>query len=196
MNKRQLKKGFIQLRHFVLFVVSANYSTTKAETINISPLSVIIHLSSSKAQGARPRSGESTGAWGMPPRLLALAVLALLGLISVNAAASLAHGEQVNKGQIPFRSFPDPEQWPRGGTPERDGLRAWRTRVRGCAGWVRHEHGACAWGTRLVIQARWVCCARGRPAHHPQRGTCENASADASKGKGEAGSGASESLAQ
>jgi hypothetical protein len=50
----------------------------------------------------------------MPPRLLALAVLALLGLISVNAAASLAHGEQVNKGQIPFRSFPDPEQRPRG----------------------------------------------------------------------------------
>ncbi len=36
----------------------------------------------------------------MPPRLLALAVL---GLISVEAAASLVHGEQVTKGQIPFR---------------------------------------------------------------------------------------------
>ena len=78
MNKRQLKKGFIQLRHFVLFVVSANYSTTKAETINISPyysttkaetinispLSVIIHLSSSKAQGRTAAVGRVHGGLG------------------------------------------------------------------------------------------------------------------------------------
>jgi len=49
--------------------------------------------------GARRIGGESLGAWGMPPRLLALAVL---GLISLDAAASLAHGEPV-QGQIPFR---------------------------------------------------------------------------------------------
>ena len=51
----------------------------------------------------------------MPPRLLALAVLALLGLISVNAAA-------VEPGaQIPFRYARPPSQnRDRGGTQERE----------------------------------------------------------------------------
>ena len=53
----------------------------------------------------------------MPPRLLAVAV----GLILVNAAASLAHGEQVTKGQIPFRYARPPSQnRDRGGTQERE----------------------------------------------------------------------------
>ena len=48
----------------------------------------------------------------MPPRLLAVAV----GLILVNAAASLAHGEQVTKGQIPFRyARPSTQNRDRGG---------------------------------------------------------------------------------
>ena len=89
--------------------------------------------------GARRIGGESLGAWGMPPRLLALAVL---GLISLDAAASLAHGEPV-QGQIPFR-YARPTGTEAGGTPERERAQRrvrcatpWRTRMR--EGW-----GGCA----------------------------------------------------
>ena len=97
------------------------------------------------------------GAWGMPPRLLALAVL---GLIWVHATASLAHAEVVNR-KIPFRYAPCAITHKDSGPSERrlcKGLRSWRTRAsEGWLGWVVHGLGS---------DSRSHCRLRCMPAHH------------------------------